>query len=386
MSASSDSDEFYDAEDLTPNRSSRKKTIKDAEVSLRTDSESNISLKEIELEERTEKSILEEQFFDQLSSTSSASQETLKDDSEQKPEPHLGRRRFRELRQRMQTEDDDTMINNASPPDSQTSSVEGVFAAPTKTSHPFRIIEHDALSLQSMTSLGRVGRILSGSIDPTVGVMLRDSHLTSSALTVASAGKEDDSSSETFSIPSQNIRKSPSGSSSVLTRQTSDVIASTKTSTTVGSNGKSFDVTLDGGGVTAPIAPPRRKKKSRVQTPRTLTPPTVEEVVYATQQSPLPSPASTIESLTREFENSLDISSAIKGQYVVKPQVRTHDMIWTQQQLPNSSMSNLEKRSLKLQVHLVKERPAAVKGEVPHTLEPPTKPASEPDSYHLHGN
>lgn len=36
--------------------------------------------------------------------------------------------------------------------------------------------------------------------------------------------------------------------------------------------------------------------------------------------SALPSPASTIESITREFEHSLDIRSATKGQYVVKPQ------------------------------------------------------------------
>lgn len=36
---------------------------------------------------------------------------------------------------------------------------------------------------------------------------------------------------------------------------------------------------------------------------------------------PLPSPASTIESLTRELEHSLDINSAIRGQFVVKPQV-----------------------------------------------------------------
>lgn len=34
----------------------------------------------------------------------------------------------------------------------------------------------------------------------------------------------------------------------------------------------------------------------------------------------MPSPASTIESLTRELEHSLDIHSATKGQYVVKPQ------------------------------------------------------------------
>lgn len=71
----------------------------------------------------------------------------------------VGRKRFRELRQRMQTDEED-VAGNASPPDSQTSSVEGVYASSNKTSHPFRIIEHDALSLQSMNSLGRVGRIL----------------------------------------------------------------------------------------------------------------------------------------------------------------------------------------------------------------------------------
>lgn len=46
----------------------------------------------------------------------------------------------------------------------QNSSVEGVFP-PQRSTHPFRIIEHDAMSIQSMTSLGRVGRILAGSVD-----------------------------------------------------------------------------------------------------------------------------------------------------------------------------------------------------------------------------
>lgn len=36
----------------------------------------------------------------------------------------------------------------------------------------------------------------------------------------------------------------------------------------------------------------------------------------------LPSPASTIEGITKELDFSLDIKSAIKGKYVVKPQVR----------------------------------------------------------------
>lgn len=78
-----------------------------------------------------------------------------------------GRRKFRELRQRMQT-DDEEPGTNTSPPDSQTSSIEGVFSGPdtSKTVHPFRIIEHDALSLHSITSLGRVGRLLSGGTVP----------------------------------------------------------------------------------------------------------------------------------------------------------------------------------------------------------------------------
>lgn len=45
----------------------------------------------------------------------------------------------------------------------QNSSVEGVFA-PQRSTHPFRIIESDAISIHSMTSLGRVGRILADSM------------------------------------------------------------------------------------------------------------------------------------------------------------------------------------------------------------------------------
>lgn len=74
-----------------------------------------------------------------------------------------GRKWFSDLRQRMQTEDDELGGLNASPPDSQTSSVEGVFAQPPpKTSYPFRIIEDDTESMKSTMSLGRVGRLLSG--------------------------------------------------------------------------------------------------------------------------------------------------------------------------------------------------------------------------------
>lgn len=59
----------------------------------------------------------------------------------------------------------------------QNSSVEGVFA-PQRSTHPFRIIETDAISIQSMTSLGRVGRILAGTIDASSSNTDKDTHST----------------------------------------------------------------------------------------------------------------------------------------------------------------------------------------------------------------
>lgn len=66
----------------------------------------------------------------------------------------------------MRTEEEDGAVSNTSPADSQVSSMEDVFAGRSNNRlHPFRIIEHDTLSIQSITSLGRVGRILSGTSD-----------------------------------------------------------------------------------------------------------------------------------------------------------------------------------------------------------------------------
>lgn len=79
--------------------------------------------------------------------------------------PVGGRKKFKELRQRLQNDDEDCQATNVTPPNSQTSSVEGVFAASSRTSHPFRIIEQDTISLQSLNSLGRVGRILGGVVE-----------------------------------------------------------------------------------------------------------------------------------------------------------------------------------------------------------------------------
>ncbi|XP_036324217.1 uncharacterized protein LOC118737660 isoform X3 [Rhagoletis pomonella] len=98
------------------------------------------------------------------------------------PKPvQFGRQRFHELRQCMQNDEDDNPGNTLTP-DSQNSSTDGVFA--NRTTHPFKVIENDTMSIQSMTSLGRVGRILAGNIDPSALSIDRESlaaHSTSSA-------------------------------------------------------------------------------------------------------------------------------------------------------------------------------------------------------------
>ncbi|XP_011142581.1 WD repeat-containing protein 44 isoform X2 [Harpegnathos saltator] len=291
MSGSSDSEEFFDAEDDSFHRVSRKVKQRDAVNNESQSDKTSETSKQVDdhvfAKPAEPKSIVESKDLVQI-------KDKVDEDSKESTttDKIVGRRRFRELRQRMQTEDDDIPINS-SPPDSQTSSIEGVYPTPSKTTHPFRIIEHDTLSLQSMTSLGRVGRILAGVADNASGVLVSGI----SQCPPSAALTRESQMSSIASIPSKDED----------TTSEPDVIASTK------NNGKSMeDVAVPG----VPVAPPRRKKKTKAHTPSDLAP-SVEALVPA---SPLPSPASTIESITREFEHSLDIRSATKGQYVVKPQ------------------------------------------------------------------
>ena len=65
--------------------------------------------------------------------------------------------------------DDDGDADDAAEEDSQNSSaksVDGASRGTVQSSHPYRVIEKDGLSIHSMQSLARVGRILSGSLDP----------------------------------------------------------------------------------------------------------------------------------------------------------------------------------------------------------------------------
>lgn len=363
MSSSSDSEEFFDAEDLTPSRnasviSKRKATSNDSASIVRTGSEPIIS------------STLKSSSYLSLENSNDDKEQMQSDSLHKALDPTVGRKRFRELRQKMQIDDEDGTAGNASPPDSQTSSVEGVYAASNRTSHPFRIIEHDALSLQSMNSLGRVGRILGAARDiqstgaslSTLSTSSKDSESTPSSKETSQHPSTVALSVKTQSVESLEQVSSQEKSTRVpllLPLQEPDVIASTKSSIII--QNTSVDQIVKSNcseGQLGPVAPPRRKKKNKVPAqPPMLKPPSTDEEPI---NSPLASPASTIESLTREFEHSLDyelphksklnsieersksenssksstiksgasreldfsldIRDATKGQYVVKPQ------------------------------------------------------------------
>ncbi|XP_051155787.1 WD repeat-containing protein 44 isoform X2 [Leptopilina boulardi] len=343
MSESSESEEFFDAEDDTHHRSSRRsKTHQPAPVEPQDEKpEANKQIDDhVFVKPVDPKPIPESRSQVGLETKQNAEKA---DENDKGTDKSVERRRFRELRQRMQTEDDDIPINN-SPPDSQTSSIEGVYPTPSKTSHPFKIIEHDTFSLQSMTSLGRVGRLLAGTSDTASNyqypsnVLSRSSQMSS----IASISSKDEDvasgkvsqSSSSLTLSGEMLQDSINGKSNCSTSslgdnkpallQEPDVIASTKNNNinnnnnnNNNNNGKSAD-SQNGSIPKVPVAPPRRKKKTKIQTPTELSAPPPKETVVST--SPLPSPASTIESITRDLEHCLDIRSATKGQYVVKPQ------------------------------------------------------------------
>ncbi|XP_043654280.1 WD repeat-containing protein 44 isoform X1 [Drosophila teissieri] len=200
----------------------------------------------------------------------------------------LGRQRFHELRQCMQNDEDDNPGNTLTP-DSQNSSTDGIFT--NRSTHPFKVIETDAMSIQSMTSLGRVGRILAGSIDPSAISIDRESLASMNAQQQKQQAQQQQQAQPTSSTSSNtppSIGNSssgmstprvspkhqqsgkeaaatttgiPSGASSAqsstvgaMVLQEPDVIASTKLA-----QSKTTDsITASG-----PVAPPRRKKKSR---------------------------------------------------------------------------------------------------------------------------
>ncbi|KAL7744352.1 hypothetical protein ACLKA6_001743 [Drosophila palustris] len=172
------------------------------------------------------------------------------------------------------------------------SSMDGVFT--NRPTHPFKVIESDTMSIQSMTSLGRVGRILAGSIDPSAISIDRESLAsmnaqhqqhqqqqqlqqqqqqqqqrqtpppTSSAIVTSTATSATAAGTARHmqGVTAPSAISSSTGVSAAQTAavggaimlQEPDVIASTKLA-----HSKTTDSITSSG----PVAPPRRKKKSR---------------------------------------------------------------------------------------------------------------------------
>ncbi|KAM7362068.1 uncharacterized protein ACRADG_012908 isoform 2-T2 [Cochliomyia hominivorax] len=264
------------------------------------------------------------------------------------------RDRFRELRQGMQNDDDENPGNTLTP-DSQNSSTDGVFARPT---HPFKVVENDTMSVQSITSLGRVGRILAGSIDPSAMSIdreyfantsnnsqqqqqllqqqqlqqlqlqqqqqqqqqyLQQAHLSSSSATVgisnafANIKSSSVPSSLTETSGSKSVQQAAVGigvlsnSNQVpfenqVVLQEPDVIASTKLA-----HSKTTDSITSSG----PIAPPRRKKKDSKKGSNSSS-----EQFYLNEGMRLPAADTDTDSDTKSVKSVRDVQQKLSDDLV----------------------------------------------------------------------
>ncbi|XP_068621623.1 WD repeat-containing protein 44 isoform X2 [Battus philenor] len=303
MGDSSDSEEFYDAEEFTPIKGSKRSSLC-----------RNINVTEPGSPVPKDKAIApktEELIHPAASTTSTLPNDTISgDDRATVKNVVQGRKRFQELRRCMQTEEEDE-APDAVPANHHTYALE----------HPFKIISHDTMSLQSMTSLGRIGRILSGAAESHSNI--RDTLPAPSA-----------TSREPSTISDDPLTSDSRGQNALATSEP-DVIASTKANS-LKNNRAPAVVAVSG---VQPVAPPRRKRRDKLHGsqslcsddtasvcttgtdelhyPRRVEKPQLEELMVQpslsstmNQTMALPSPASTIESLTREFQDSLEMSQS----------------------------------------------------------------------------
>ncbi|CAG4987645.1 unnamed protein product [Parnassius apollo] len=327
MGDSSDSEEFYDAEEFTPIKGSKRSSIC-----------KNICVTDTSSPTQKDKSPVtrtEESLAPALGITSTPSCEAIaaEDDRATIKNVVQGRKRFQELRRCMQSEEeDDGGLDIALSSDNHGYTLE----------HPFKIISHDTMSLQSMTSLGRIGRILSGAAESHPN--LRDK------LPAPSASREP-------STISDDTLPNDSRNQNALTASEPDVIASTKANSLKHRHSASVVAVSSvspappdppaqhqhHSPTNQPVAPPRRKKRKKLHSsdslstdggecpvvgderdiahsasyPRRVDKPQLDDLHVQpslsstlNQTMALPSPASTIESLTREFQDSLELSQS----------------------------------------------------------------------------
>ena len=188
------------------------------------------------------------------------------------------------MRRRLNTEEiEEPAQDETSPSDSQTSSVEGIYGATSssKISHPFKVVDHDAVSLQSAVSIGRPGRIISTSVGPNVSNLQQQALQASAAPAVVT--------------PSVQNGKQKNSSSFV---PEPDLVASCVTKE------KSLGETVTDSPLKMPVAPPRRKRKN-VSAPQR---PDDIPISYSTENDPAASGATGTRRTTRA-ESSSSISS-----------------------------------------------------------------------------
>ncbi|XP_047531764.1 WD repeat-containing protein 44 isoform X1 [Vanessa atalanta] len=288
MGDSSDSEEFFDAEEFTPVKGSKRSSIcKNINVTDSSNGE----------KERKQTKTNDLQAVG-VTSTPVSENTVLQDDRNTVKNVVQGRKRFQELRRCMQTEEEDEPDPGAP------------VSAPME--HPFKIISHDTMSLQSMTSLGRIGRILSG---------VADSHQNIRESTFAPSASSREPS--TISDDPLNVDRNQT---IALAMAEPDVIASTKANSLKQS--RAGAVVAVSGAEPRPVAPPRRKKRNKLHGSQSLSTTEGDNLSVSDSHRPLddllveplsntvnqtmslPSPASTIESLTREFQDSLELSQS----------------------------------------------------------------------------
>ncbi|CAG7818596.1 unnamed protein product [Allacma fusca] len=242
-------------------------------------------------------------------------------------EDETRRRRMEEMRRRLNTEEiEEPPQDETSPSDSQTSSVEGVYGATSssKISHPFKVVDHDAASLQSGVSIGRLGRIISNSVSsstPAVQASQAPSNAgnppTPAPAPVEAHAVQEERNKSSF-VPEPDLVASCKDKNVVETEQPAAAAAFT---------GK------------VPVAPPRRKRKnigglqrpidlassfsleaeSDVSTSTRRTMRTGSTNSVSSLQSPQPpSPTVSIRSVSRDLDRTLDLTS--QKFWVVKAQ------------------------------------------------------------------
>ena len=201
----------------------------------------------------------------------------------------------------------------------------------------FRFIDHETVSLQSTVSLGRVGRVLGGEMK----------------LASRSGSRENISRAPTPEVKSSTPQAETPPAPAILVSEP-DVVASAKASIQIDPQSVPAETESPRNEPvptpSEPVAPPRRKRKPKGPAPLPSTDSDILSPVAAPTEVTVPVPVpvapavttvtagtssattvpafpdgpdpgeKTLVTLSKDLEFSLDLTSATKGSYVIKPQ------------------------------------------------------------------